>query len=176
MIHPKQHITDLAEICFQHEVHSIIISPGSRNAPLINAFYQRFDNRCISIVDERSAAYFALGISRTVQKPVVLICTSGTAVLNFAPALSEAYYQQIPLIAITADRPAEWIDQYDNQTISQNNIYKNFVKQSYQLPQDISNSDDLWYVHRIVNEAFFKALHQNAGPVHINVPLREPLY
>jgi 2-succinyl-5-enolpyruvyl-6-hydroxy-3-cyclohexene-1-carboxylate synthase len=176
MVHPKQHITDLAEICHQQGVHTIIVSPGSRNAPLIQAFYQRFGNRCISIVDERSAAYFGLGISRSVQKPVVLLCTSGTAVLNYAPALSEAFYQQVPLISITADRPAEWIDQYDNQTINQKNIYRNFIKYSYQFPQEISCPDDLWFAHRIANELFYKALHQTAGPVHLNVPLREPLY
>jgi 2-succinyl-5-enolpyruvyl-6-hydroxy-3-cyclohexene-1-carboxylate synthase len=176
MLHPKQHIIDLAEICFQQGVHSVIISPGSRNAPLISAFYERFGESCFSIVDERSAAYFGLGISRTMQKPVVLLSTSGTAMLNFAPALAEAFYQQIPLIAITADRPAEWIDQYDNQTINQNNIYRNFIKKGYQFPQNISGKDDLWYAHRIANEAIHKALSQNPGPVHINVPLKEPLY
>jgi 2-succinyl-5-enolpyruvyl-6-hydroxy-3-cyclohexene-1-carboxylate synthase len=176
MLHPKQHISDLAEICLQHGVHSVIISPGSRNAPLIGAFYQLFGNRCISIVDERSAAYFGLGISRVVQKPVVLVCTSGTAVLNYAPALAEAYYQQVPLIAITADRPAEWIDQYDNQTIHQNNVYQNFVKQSFQFPQETGCYDDLWFAHRIANELFYKALIHTPGPVHLNVPLKEPLY
>ena len=105
-----------------------------------------------------------------------MICTSGTAVLNYAPALAEAYYQQVPLLAITADRPPEWIDQQDNQTIRQRNIYRNFLKESFELPQAIASADDLWYAHRLINEAVDLCLIPCKGPVHINVPLTEPLY
>jgi 2-succinyl-5-enolpyruvyl-6-hydroxy-3-cyclohexene-1-carboxylate synthase len=176
MPHPKQHIRDLAVICHQKNIRHIVISPGSRSAPLIKAFYETFGTSCISIVDERSAAFFALGIAVFTQKPVVLICTSGTAVLNYAPAIAEAYYQQIPLIAITADRPHEWIDQQDNQTLRQHNIYKNFIKNSFELPQSITTDDDLWFSQRMVNDALNLSTHSPAGPVHINVPLTEPLY
>jgi 2-succinyl-5-enolpyruvyl-6-hydroxy-3-cyclohexene-1-carboxylate synthase len=176
MLHPKQHIIDLAEICSLKGVRHIIISPGSRNAPLVDAFFSRFGEACLSIVDERSAAYFALGIARCLQSPVVLICTSGTAVLNYGPALAEAYYQQIPVIAITADRPAEWIDQLDNQTIRQQGIFNNFIKKDYQLPQVISNEDGLWFSQRLVSEAINTCTRLPMGPVHLNVPLEEPLY
>jgi len=176
MIHSKQHIADIAEILFQKGIANVIISPGSRNAPIIEAFYRIFREKCISVIDERSAAYVGLGIARTKQLPVVLICTSGSAVLNYAPALAEAYYQHVPLIAITADRPSEWIDQLDNQTIKQENIYSGFIKANYNLPQEISTENNLWHVHRIVNEAFNTAAAFPQGPVHINVPLNEPLY
>lgn len=176
MIHSKQHIADLAEILFQKGIANVIISPGSRNAPLIEAFYRIVSEKCISVIDERSAAYVGLGIARTKQLPVVLLCTSGSSVLNYAPALAEAYYQHVPLIAVTADRPSEWIDQLDNQTIKQENIYPGFIKANYNLPQEICTENNLWHVHRIVNEAFNTATMFPQGPVHINVPLCEPLY
>jgi 2-succinyl-5-enolpyruvyl-6-hydroxy-3-cyclohexene-1-carboxylate synthase len=176
MPHQLQHITDLAEILFAHNVQDVVISPGSRNAPLIKAFYERFGEACTSLVDERSAAYFALGQSLASKKPTVLICTSGTAVLNYGPAISEAFYQQVPLIVITADRPPEWIGQLDNQAIQQTNIFANYIKASYSFPVAITCYDELWHTHRIVNEAFHKTLSGSCGPVHINVPLREPLY
>ncbi len=176
MAHQLQHITDLAEILFAHGVEDVVISPGSRNAPLIRAFYKRFGKKCRSLVDERSAAYFALGQSLITQKPTVLISTSGTAILNYAPAIAEAFYQQVPLLVLTADRPAEWIGQQDNQAMQQQNIYQNYIKASYSLPAESSNADDLWMAHRTVNEAFYKTTSGNLGPVHINIPLHEPLY
>jgi len=176
MPEPKQHIADLALICHRKGIEKIVISPGSRNAPLVKAFYEIFREECISIVDERSAAYFALGIAVFSQKPVVLICTSGTAALNYSAALAEAYYQQVPLIAITADRPREWIDQLDNQTIRQSGVFRNYIKHSYELPQIIATESDLWYAHRIINEAVNLCSSPVNGPVHINAPLTEPLY
>lgn len=175
-VHQLQHIADLPEILFAHGVRDVVISPGSRNAPLIKAFYKRFGDGCKSLVDERSAAYFALGKSLATRKPTVLISTSGTAVLNYAPAVAEAFYQQIPLLVITADRPTEWIGQLDNQAIQQNNVFGNNIKASYSLPVTTSHTDELWFAHRMINEAFHKTVSDNPGPVHINVPLREPLY
>ncbi len=172
----KQHITELAEIAYQKGVHHAVISPGSRNAPLINAFLRQGKIKCHSIVDERSAAFYALGMAQQTGKPVALISTSGTAVLNYAPALAEAFYQQLPLIAITADRPVEWIDQQDNQTIRQQYIYTNYIKKSYQLPQETKSETDLWHSQRIISEALNIALQIPGGPVHLNVPLEEPLY
>ena len=176
MPHQLQHITDLAEILFLHGVEDVVISPGSRNAPLIKAFYKRFGESCTSLSDERSAAYFALGQSLASKKPTVLICTSGTAALNYASAVAEAFYQQVPLLVLTADRPPEWIGQLDNQAINQNGIFKNYIKASYSLPVGIADSDELWHSHRIINDAFHKTVSGNCGPVHINVPLKEPLY
>jgi len=176
MPHPRQHITDLAEICRRKGIRRVVISPGSRSAPLIKAFFSVFGENCISIVDERSAAYFALGMALHSRSPVVIICTSGTAVLNYAPALAEAYYQQVPLIAVTADRPREWIDQQDNQTLRQPYVYRNFIKGSFELPQATTTVDDQWYAWRIVNDAINLSVSPGAGPVHINVPMTEPLY
>lgn len=175
-MHPLQHIADLAEILFSHGVNDVVICPGSRNAPLIQAFYNRFGESCKSIVDERSAAYFALGKSLISRKPTILISTSGTSVLNFAPAVAEAFFQGVPLLIITADRPVEWIGQQDNQSIWQNNIYGKNTKAFYSLPPESREKDDLWFAQRNINEAFHVSLSGIPGPVHINIPLREPLY
>lgn len=176
MIHKHQHIVNMVEIFSLLEIEDIIISPGSRNAPLTNAFYAKFGNSCTSIVDERSAAYYALGKSLQCKKPSILVCTSGTAALNYAPAVAEAFYQGVPLIVLTADRPPELIGQQDNQTIQQTNIYKDNVKGSLSFPTDILTPDLLKKCEEIIHEAFSLSLNGFNGPVHINIPLREPLY
>jgi 2-succinyl-5-enolpyruvyl-6-hydroxy-3-cyclohexene-1-carboxylate synthase len=173
---PKQGISDLPEICLQHGLTHVVIAPGSRNAPLIASFSAHQKITCYSIADERCAAYFALGIAIQTQQPVAIICTSGTAALNFAPAIAEAHYQNIPLVVLTADRPDEWIDQADGQTIRQQNIYANYSKQSFQLPVETVTDADLWYFNRSANEAINFATAEPKGPVHLNIPLREPLY
>ncbi|RYX92237.1 2-succinyl-5-enolpyruvyl-6-hydroxy-3-cyclohexene-1-carboxylic-acid synthase, partial [bacterium] len=117
----KPEILNIAEICFQKGLEYVVISPGSRSAPLTLSFLRHKGLKCLMITDERSAAFTALGISQQTGKPTVLICTSGTAVLNYGPAVTEAFYQQIPLLVLTADRPPEWTDQFDNQSIRQNN-------------------------------------------------------
>lgn len=172
----KEGINRLANILIDLGVKKYVISPGSRNAPLIKAFTAHPQAECSSVVDERSAGYFALGIALQTREPVGLICTSGTAVLNYGPALAEAYYQQIPLIAITADRPEELIDQREGQAIRQNEVYKNFTKSFCQLPQEPYDDDCLWLGDRRVSETVNTSLENPMGPVHINVPVREPLY
>ncbi len=172
----KEHIKTLVDICFEKGLRNIVISPGSRNAPLTIAFNRHGKINCLSIIDERSAAFFALGMAQQLGEPVGIVCTSGTAALNYAPAIAEAFYQKIPLIVLTADRPAEWIDQVDGQTIRQQNIFSNYIKKSFQLPQEPAHSDDFWYAARIVSEAIETAKFPEFGPVHINIPLREPLY
>jgi len=176
MISEKAGIKNLVEICVQKGIEKIIISPGSRNAPLILAFSKHPGIECLSIVDERSAAFFALGIAQQSQKTVAIACTSGTATLNFAPAIAEAFYQKIPLLVLTADRPVEWIDQADSQTIKQNNIFSNYIKKTFQLPQKITSKDDIWYNDRIISEAINTCQFPDKGPVHINIPFTEPLY
>ncbi len=126
--------------------------------------------------DERSAAFVALGMSRQTQSPAILVCTSGTAAYNFAPAVAEAYFSHTPLLIFTADRPAEWIAQQDGQTIYQPEIFGKHVKKSFQLPQEYNHADSQWNVNRIVNEAINLSLQEPQGPVHINAPFREPLY
>ncbi len=176
MSYPENGIKRLVEICSRKGIDTIVISPGSRNAPVITSFSDHPKMKCISIVDERSAAFFALGIAQQTKKTVALACTSGTASLNFAPAIAEAYYQKISLLILTADRPVEWIDQSDNQTIKQNNIYANYINKSFQFPQSIYTEDERWYYDRISCEAIDLCEFPRKGPVHINLPFTEPLY
>lgn len=171
-----QAIYDIAELCSKKGIETVVISPGSRSAPLVLGFarHPRIEKRIV--VDERCAAYMALGIAQVTGKPVALVCTSGTAALNFAPAITEAFYLQVPLLVLTADRPPEWVDQGDGQTIRQHQVYGQHVKKSYQLPTDYTHADSVWFANRALNEAINLALSEVKGPVHVNVPLREPLY
>lgn len=172
----KEGIRILTEILVEKGVKRVVLSPGSRNAPLLVAFARELRIKHYVVLDERSAAFFALGMAQQSGEPVALACTSGTAPLNYAPAIAEAYYQRLPLIVISADRPIEWIDQDDSQTIRQNGMLNNIVKASYQLPAEIRDDDERWYANRLVNDALNYALKGRKGPVHINLPLREPLY
>ena len=172
----KIHIQYLVEICVQKGMENVVLSPGSRCAPLVIAFNRHPKIQCYTIVDERSAAFFALGISQQSSKPVGLVCTSGSAVLNYAPAVAEAFYQKIPLVLLTADRPNEWIDQGENQSIQQFEVFKNYIKKSYQLPTNVSSKEDVWYSNRLVSEALNICRDSDFSPVHINIPLKEPLY
>jgi 2-succinyl-5-enolpyruvyl-6-hydroxy-3-cyclohexene-1-carboxylate synthase len=174
--HFRQGIKNIPEICVQHGVSKVIIAPGSRNAPLIFAFTEQPEMECLSITDERSAAYFALGMALQSGEAVALVCTSGTAALNFAPAIAEAYYQNLALIVFTADRPAEMIDQADGQTIKQPNIYANYIKASFDLPVETVQSSDLDFSDRQVSQAINTAVAYPQGPVQVNVPMREPIY
>jgi len=176
MNHFRQGIKNIPEICARQGVKNVVIAPGSRNAPLIFAFTAQPELKCLSITDERSAAYFALGIALQSGEPVALVCTSGTAVLNFAPAIAEAFYQNLPLLVFTADRPAEMIDQADGQTIRQTDIFGNYIKASFGLPVETVTETDLQYCDRQVSQAIDTAISYPQGPVQINVPLREPIY
>ena len=164
------------DVAMAHGVTTAVCSPGSRNAPLLIAAAARKELSKHIVVDERSAAFVALGIAATSRRPVALICTSGTAMLNYAPAVAEAYYQHLPLIVISADRPQQWIDQDDSQTIRQYEALANIVKKSYDI--DGSNNPDgetLWMANRLVNDAMCVAMGRPEGPVHINVRLSPPL-
>lgn len=169
-------IRDIAEICAAKGVGYAVISPGSRSAPLVIAFNRHPSIKCLQVIDERSAAFFALGIAQQSGKPVALICTSGSAALNYAPAIAEAYYQRVPLIVFTADRPDELIDQRDGQTIRQKDLYHNYIRKNFNLPVNGENEDDRWYSNRMISEAINSSLFPVGGPVQVNVPLREPLY
>ncbi len=169
-------VRHLSEICAAKGIENIIISPGSRNAPVILAFNQQKNITCLSITDEKSAGFFALGMAQQSGKPVAIACTSGTAILNYAPAIAEAFYQKIPLLVITADRPVEWIDMADSQTIRQKNIFENYIQKSVELAQNINLEDDLWFTDRLINEAINTCTYPVPGPVHINLPFTEPLY
>ncbi len=176
MISDKKAIQDIVQLLELKGVKHIIITPGSRNAPFSISLFKHPSFEVHSVVDERSAAYIALGMAQQTDRPVALICTSGTAALNYAPAVAEAFYQEIPLIVITADRPMEWVNQGEGQTINQSGIFKNYVRASYDIVQDMNDRDFEWYNARVMNEAIDRAMSPVRGPVHLNFPLRESLY
>lgn len=176
MTSDKKNVALLAEIFTQKGLKDIVISPGSRNAPIILAFAQHPKIKAISIVDERGAAFFALGIAQQTKKTVAIACTSGTAALNYAPAIAEAYYQKIPLLILTADRPADMIDQGDGQTIRQRNVYANYIKKSFELTEKIDTEDEFNLAENVINEAINLSMFPDCGPVHINLPFSEPIY
>lgn len=160
----------ILEIFKAKGVKNIIISPGSRNAPLTIGFTSDPFFNCYSIVDERCAAFFAMGIAQQILEPTVLLCTSGSALLNYYPAIAEAFYSQIPLIIISADRPTSKIDIGDGQTIRQRNVFNNHSLYNANLLEDASVANDEMIQQAIVIAKIKK------GPVHINVPFEEPLY
>lgn len=171
-----QPIVDIAEICAKKGVTDVVASPGSRCAPITLAFTRHQKIKTRSVSDERSAAFIAMGMAQQGKNMVVLVCTSGSAAYNYAPGVAEAYYQQVPLLILTADRPPEWIDQYDGQTIQQPGIFGKHVKQSFNLPVDYIHPDAVWQINRTINEAVNLAESFPQGPVHVNVPIREPFY
>lgn len=171
-----QPIFDIAELCVRKGVKQVVLCPGSRCAPLTLAFTRHPEIEARTFSDERSAAFIGMGMAQQTTQPVALVCTSGSAAYNFAPAIAEAFFSETPLIVFTADRPAEWIAQHDGQTIYQQNIFGKHVKKSFDLPQDYDHADSLWAINRIMNEAINLAQQEPKGPVHINTPFREPLY
>jgi len=169
-------ITQLVDLCAKFGVHNAVLSPGSRNAPISISFSRHPKIKTLVVGDERSAAFIALGVALKTKSPVVLNCTSGTAGYNYAPAVTEAFYQNVPLIVITADRPPEWIDQWDGQAIHQENLYQPHVKENFFLPvADNDPSTINAYKNACVN-ALQLSIDNPQGPVHLNIPLREPLY
>jgi 2-succinyl-5-enolpyruvyl-6-hydroxy-3-cyclohexene-1-carboxylate synthase len=171
MIYPKIPLAQsIIQICLAKGVTTIIISPGSRNAPLTIGFVNNPAFQCYSIADERCAAFFALGIAQQTKQPVALVCTSGSALLNYYPAFAEAFYSQIPLIVISADRPQSKIDIGDGQTIRQENVFANHSLYNANLNEVVSKENDYK-----INQAIDIALNER-GPVHINAPFEEPLY
>ena len=171
MIYPKIPLAQsIIEILRAKGITNIVISPGSRNAPLTIGFASHPDFKCYSIADERSAAFFAVGMAQQIKKPVAVVCTSGSALLNYYPAFAEAFYSQIPFIVISADRPQGKIDIGDGQTIRQENIFANHSLFNANLTENASNEND-FLINEAINMAFAKR-----GPVHINAPFEEPLY
>jgi 2-succinyl-5-enolpyruvyl-6-hydroxy-3-cyclohexene-1-carboxylate synthase len=166
----------IVEQCLAHGMKHVVCSPGSRNAPFSIAFDEHPEVKTYIIHDERSAAFFALGMAQQLNEPVGVVCTSGSAALNYYPAVAEAYYQCIPLVVITADRPAEWIDQGDGQTIVQREVYKNHIRYSCQFSEKVETTDQRWYMERELAVAFSEGTTVWKGPIHINVALNEPLY
>ena len=168
----------IVDACLFYGVRKVVISPGSRNAPLTIGFTNEAEIEHYSIVDERCAAFFAMGMAQQTKEPVAIVCTSGSAMLNYYPAVTEAFYSQIPLVVISADRPPHLIDRGDGQTIRQPNALDNHVGYSASLLLDNRNGDNT--AHQSYNEhqlkKAFATLFQRNIPIHINAPFDEPLY
>ncbi|MRH99758.1 2-succinyl-5-enolpyruvyl-6-hydroxy-3-cyclohexene-1-carboxylic-acid synthase [Kriegella sp. EG-1] len=186
----------LVKQCKIYGIRNVVISPGSRNAPLTLSFTEDSFFKCFSIVDERSAAFFAMGIAQQLKEPVAAVCTSGSALLNYYPAVAEAFYSDIPLVLISADRPSYKIDVGDGQTIRQDNVFERHIGYSANLKLDVTHATDciIKYAPELIMEdietAQKKVIENNNAllekaltmarvksiPVHINIPFEEPLY
>lgn len=180
--YPKKKLAQLLmQACIDHGIEQVVISPGSRNAPLTLGFVNHPGIKAYSIVDERCAAFFALGMAQQSRKPVALLCTSGSALLNYYPAIAEAYYSKIPLVVISADRPRHLIDIGDGQTIRQAGAFSNHISYETNLESEDGINDEVHMTQILSNNAIEidKALQiatGSMGPVHINIPFDEPLY
>lgn len=151
-------------------IRHCVLSAGARNVPFVHSVEQDSYFRCYSVVDERSAGYFALGLSQQIQEPVVISCTSSTATCNYYPAVAEAFYQGVPLVVLTSDRNPAMLGQWEDQMIDQVGMFDRHVKKSVNLPI-INSMDDSWHCQRLVNEALLELDHHGHGPVHINIPM-----
>ncbi len=172
-MYPKKELAQLVvSACKHYNIDAVVISPGSRNAPLTIGFSNHPNMKAYSIVDERAAAFFAMGIAQQTKKPVALVCTSGSALLNYHPAIAEAFYSKIPLVIISADRPKHLIDIGDGQTIRQEYVFNNHILFSANLKEDTEKKNENI---QLISTAVTKAIEEK-GPVHINVPFDEPLY
>ena len=175
MFSVKRNIQQLISLMVQHGIRNVVISPGSRNMPLAQSFANSRDFSCHPVTDERSAGFFAIGLSVSLNEPVAVCVTSGSALLNLTSAVSEAYYQQVPLLILSADRPEMWIGQLDGQTLPQMGVFQNLVKKEVNLPEP-TNADEEWHCNRLINEAILALSHHRNAPVHINIPITEPFF
>ena len=172
----KESINILTALLVAHGVRHAVVCPGSRNAPIVHNLNTCPDITVYPVTDERSAGFFALGMSQALAAPVVVCVTSGTALLNVAPAVAEAWYQHRSIIVISADRPPQWIGQLDGQTMPQPDALGRFVSKAVTLPECNGDDDQRWYCNRLVNEVLLTACGSQPTPVHINVPISEPLF
>ena len=172
----KSGVALFIEECYRNGMRNVVCSPGSRNAPLIIALDEHPEMNTVVIHDERSAGFFAMGMAQRLKEPVGVVCTSGSAVLNYFPAVAEAFYQSIPLIVISADRPSEWVNQGDGQTIMQKGVFGKHVHADVEITEFVQNSVENEQLVQLIESTFSKAIDEWKGPVHFNVPVSEPLY
>lgn len=170
----KRSIQILTHLLKEYGIFNVVISPGSRNAPLAIHFSETDEMNCYSIVDERSAGFVGLGMAKSEKKPVAVTCTSGSASANYYPAVTEAFYSNIPLLLLTADRPTNYVDIFDGQTIRQKDIYQQHSYGDFQLLEDSEENADE-HNFSLIKKAIEICIEKQ-GPVHINIPLEEPLY
>ena len=158
----------------QHNIKHIVLSAGTRHVPIAHSVENDDFFVTYSVVDERSAGYYALGLSKQLGEPVALACTSSTATCNYTPAIAEAYYQKVPLLFLTGDRDPYCLDQLEDQMINQVDMYRNFCKKCVSLPV-VETEKDVWYCQRLVNEAILELNHHGCGPVQINFPINQSI-
>lgn len=175
MFSNKENINILTALLVKKGVTHAVVCPGSRNAPIVHNLNEADSITCHPVTDERSAGFYAIGLAQATGQPVVVCITSGSALLNVAPAVAEAFYQHIPLIVVSADRPQQWIGQLDGQTLPQHGAFGTMVRRSVQLPEP-HNDEERWLCRRLINEALHLCTCRQAAPVHINVPITEPLF
>ena len=171
MYSSKENVNILTALLVAHGIRHAVVCPGSRNAPIVHNLDECPEITCYPVTDERSAGFYALGMAQALNEPVVVCVTSGTALLNVLPAVAEAYYQHRRVVVVSADRPPQWIDQLDGQTLPQPDALGRFVRKAVTLIEP-HNNEEHWYCNRLVNEALMTV----GGPVHINVPITEPLF
>ncbi len=172
----KDNVNLLTSLLAAHGVRHAVVCPGSRNAPVVHNLDAHPQIVCHPVTDERSAGFYALGMAQTLGAPVAVCVTSGTALLNLAPAVAEAYYQHVAMVVVSADRPQEWIGQLDGQTLRQDGALNRWMNVSVCLPEKVDSDSCRWYCGRLLNEALLGTRFPQPGPVHINVPIAEPLF
>lgn len=175
MYSDKKNVLQLVALLKEHGIRNVVLCPGSRNMPIVQTLVQHPFFSCHAVTDERNAGFFAVGLALNSGRPSVVCCTSGTALLDMHPAVAEAYYLQVPLVVVSADRPAAWIGQMDGQTLHQEHVFHDVVKKEVCLPE-IHTREEEWYCNRLINEALLEMNHHGKGPVHINVPISEPFF
>lgn len=171
----KENINLLTSLLVAKGITDAVVCPGSRNAPIVHNLNEAEPITCHPVTDERSAGFYAVGLAQATGRPVVVCVTSGSALLNVAPAVAEAFYQHVPLIVVSADRPQQWIGQLDGQTLPQQGAFGPTVRRSVQLPEP-HDEEERWLCGRLINEALHLATCKGCAPVHINVPVTEPLF
>lgn len=169
----KHHVNQLTSLLHQHQICDCVVCPGSRNAILIHNFKQA-GFQLYPVTDERSAAFVALGICLQRQSPVAICVTSGSALLNTLPAVAEAYYRHLPLLVISADRPTEWIGQLDGQTLPQEGALTPYTETFHLSAAEDATAN--WHNQLLINRALLRVRQNGGQPVHINIPIREPLF
>lgn len=171
----KENVNILTSQLAAYGVQHAVICPGSRNAPISHNLNEHPDIKCYPVTDERSAGFYAIGLCLATKSAVAVCVTSGSALLNVAPAIAEAYYQQLPIIVVSADRPAQWIGQQDGQTMVQTGVLNSIVGKSVNIIEP-NNDEERWYCKRMISEAIITSTSGSGTPVHINVPISEPLF
>ena len=164
----------LVSLLKQHNIRRVVLSPGNRNVPIAHSLESDPFFVTYSIVDERSAGFFGIGLIQRYREPVAICCTSGTAVCNYYSAVTEAYYQKLPLLVISADRNPYYLNQDEEQMLPQTDGFEKVTKKIVQLPM-IKDDVDEYTCGRMVNEAILELNHREAGPVQINIPLEKGL-